>query len=332
MSKRHTVATIVCDGATPFEFAVASEVFGIDRSDLGVPWYRHMLCSATGEPIEAFGGITVGTPFGLADAEQADTIIVAPTRSRDFPDELLRFLVRAHQRGARLVSLCSGSFILAEAGLLDGRTTTTHWMHAEEFRARHPDIGLDPAVLYIDDGDILTSAGTAASIDLCLHLVRCDFGAEVANGVARRMVVPPHRDGGQAQYVDHPIDDLPGSELFSDAIEWAEANLGEPITVDALAARAAMSPRTFARRFSATTGTTPHQWLTHQRVNMARRLLESTDASIERIATDAGFGSATNLRSHFQRLVKTTPTQYRRTFGGTSSAKTRTRNSLVSPG
>jgi transcriptional regulator GlxA family with amidase domain len=322
MARRHTVATVICDGATPFEFAVAAEVFGIDRSDLGVPWYRFLMCSATGAPVAAHGGITVIAPDSLADAERADTIIVAPTRSRDFPPEYLDFLVRAHQRGARLVSLCSGAFILAAAGLLDGRRASTHWMNAEELVCAHPDIDIDSGVLYIDDGDILTSAGTAASIDLCLHLVRCDFGAEVANAVARRMVVPPHRDGGQAQYVDHPIDVLPGSELFAETLLWAEANLAEPLTIDDLAARAAMSPRTFARRFTATTGTSPHQWLIRQRVQLAQRLLESTDASVERIATDCGFGTATNLRTHFQRIVKTTPTRYRRCFGAPVAAAT----------
>jgi transcriptional regulator GlxA family with amidase domain len=214
------------------------------------------------------------------------------------------------------VSLCTGAFVLAAAGLLDDRPATTHWMHADELAKCHPRICLDPNVLYVDDGDILTSAGTAASIDLCLHLVRKDFGAEIANAVARRMVVPPHRDGGQAQYVDHPVADDPGIDLFHEALTWAEAHLGESITIEELASCSAMSPRTFARRFRAETGASPHDWLTHQRVLFARRLLEDTDLPIEQIAVRAGFGDGAALRHHFSKRAGTTPQHYRQTFRG----------------
>jgi transcriptional regulator GlxA family with amidase domain len=212
------------------------------------------------------------------------------------------------------MSVCTGAFILAAAGLLDGRAATTHWAHTAELAERYPNIHLDPGVLYVDDGDILTSAGTAAGIDLCLHIVRQDHGAEIANAVARRMVVPPHRDGGQAQFVDQPLPDLPACDPFTETLVWVEANLGEPIAVEDLAARSAMSPRTFARRFRATTGTTPHQWLLRQRVLLAQRLLETTDLTIDVIASRCGLGTATNLRQHFQRLLRTSPNAYRRTF------------------
>jgi transcriptional regulator GlxA family with amidase domain len=204
--------------------------------------------------------------------------------------------------------------VLAEAGLLDGRRATTHWAHAEEFAAQFPAVKLDPGVLYVDEGDVLTSAGTAAGIDLCLHVVRNDFGADVANAVARRMVVPPHRDGGQAQYVDDPMPDGPGADLFGETMAWLQEHLGEPLTVEDLAHRSAMSPRTFARRFRATTGTTPMQWVLRQRVLLAQRLLETTDEPVDRVAELAGFGSPAALRQHFNRMVRTSPTAYRRTF------------------
>jgi transcriptional regulator GlxA family with amidase domain len=210
--------------------------------------------------------------------------------------------------------VCSGAFVLAAAGLLDGRRATTHWMYTDDLAAMYPEVKVDPDVLYVDEGDVLTSAGTAAGIDLCLHVVRQDFGAEIANAVARRMVVPPHRDGGQAQFVDEPVPDGPGIDLFGDTLAFMQEHLDEPLSVDDLAARAAMSPRTFARRFRASTGTTPHKWLVRQRVLLAQRLLETTDLPIDRVAERCGFGSAAGLREHFSRQVRTSPLSYRRTF------------------
>jgi len=314
MPRRHTVATLLLPGTTHFEFAVTCEVFGTDRSDLVPSWYRFLLCAALPGPIALGDGYAMTTELGLRDAARADTIIVAPTNEDTYPEAVLDLLVRANDRGARLVSLCTGAFVLAAAGLLDHRRATTHWRHVDELALRHPLIKIDPNVLYVDDGDILTSAGTAASIDLCLHLVRNDFGAEVANTVARRMVVPPHRDGGQAQYVDHPVAEQPGADWLDDTLEWLQRNLAQPVTVDQLAARNAMSPRTFTRRFRSATGTTPHAWLTAQRVQLAQRLLETTDHSIEWIASESGFGTAANLRLHFQRVVCTSPMRYRRVF------------------
>ena len=310
-----TVAVIVGNGLSPFEFAVACEVFGVDRSDdVGVPWYRFLVCSADPSPIQTATGFSINAPFGLDALRRADTIVVPVSTRCKSPDEkLLEALRRAHQRGARILSVCTGAFTLAAAGLLDGRRATTHWMHSDELARCYPKVIVDPGVLYVDDGDIFTSAGTAAGIDLCLHIVRLDYGAEVANRVARRMVVPPHRDGGQAQFVDEPLPECENDSL-AETLSWVQAHLDEPVSVTDLAARAAMSPRTFARRFRATTGTTPHQWLLRQRVLLAQRLLETTDLPVEIVAGRCGLGTAANLRQHFQRIVHTSPNAYRRTF------------------
>jgi transcriptional regulator GlxA family with amidase domain len=310
------VAALAVEGVAPFELAVACEVFGIDRSELVDPWYGFKVCAAVPGPVRTSIGFTIETPYGLADLARADTVIVpAWTSGENRPaDAVLDALRKAHRRGARIMSVCSGAFALAYAGLLDGRRATTHWMHADELARLFPTIDVDPRVLYVDEGDVLTSAGTAAGIDLCLHVVRMDHGAEVANAVARRMVVPPHRDGGQAQFVDQPVAACPGEEPLSDTLAWMLAHLDEQQTVEELAHRATMSPRTFARRFRAVTGTTPLQWLLSQRILLAQRLLETTDQPVELIATRCGFGSAAALRSHFQRATSTSPAAYRRTF------------------
>lgn len=303
----------MANGLSPFEFAVACEVFGIDRSeDVGRPWYRFVVSAADPPPVTTKTGFCIDTPHGLEVLSRAHTIVVPAAGAAEHNVDLLQALRRAHRRGARLVSVCTGAFVLAAAGLLDGRPATTHWMHAEAFRQAYPLVKLDPDVLYVDDGDILTSAGTAAGIDLCLHIVRRDYGAAAANAVARRMVVPPHRDGGQAQFVSEPVPN--DTSLFSETLEWVESHLDEPISVDELARRSAMSPRTFARRFRDTTGTTPHQWLLRQRILLAQRLLETSDLPVDVVATRCGLGTATNLRQHFQRLIRTSPQAYRRTF------------------
>jgi transcriptional regulator GlxA family with amidase domain len=317
--RRHTVATVICHGVAPFEMAVPCEVFGIDRSELGVPWYRHLICAAEAPPIRSSQGFTIETPHGLDEVVKADTIVVpawgAARLDDDPPAALLDALRAAHRRGARILSLCTGAFVLAAAGLLDGRRATTHWMHAEALAARYPEIDVDPDVLYVDEGDVMTSAGTAAGIDLCLHVVRLDLGAEIANAVARRMVVPPHREGGQAQFVEAPMTSgEPGSDRFAATLEYMLEHLDEALSVEVMADRAAMSPRTFARRFRATTGTTPGQWLVRQRVLLAQRLLETTDDPVELIALRCGFGTAAGLRLHFRRVLDTSPLVYRRTF------------------
>jgi transcriptional regulator GlxA family with amidase domain len=309
-----TVAVAVVSGTAPFELATAIEVFGTDRSELTADWYDFRLCAGEPGEIRTQSGLVLDTEYGLDDLVCADTVIVPAAGER--PEQhgpLLDALRVAYARGARIASICTGAFLLAEAGLLDGRRATTHWAHAEEFARRYPRVQVDPNVLYVQDDRLFTSAGTAAGIDLCLQLVRLDLGSEVANAVARRMVVPPHRDGGQAQYVDSP---LPREEAdtLGPLLDWALAHLEDPLTLDDLADRAHVSVRTLVRRFRAATGTTPLQWVLQQRIRRARHLLESSNEPVERIASLAGFGSAPNLRQHFTRVVGVPPMSYRRTF------------------
>jgi transcriptional regulator GlxA family with amidase domain len=316
--KRHRVAALLADGASPFEFAVVCEVFGLARPEILDPWpYELVLCSVDGRPVRTALGFVLDGLRPMSAANDADTIVVPASGSDALgppPDEMISKLQRAYRRGARLLSVCSGAFALAHAGLLDGRRATTHWMYTDQLAQGFPAIKVDPNVLYVDDGQILTSAGTAAGIDLCLHIVRLDHGAEVANAVARRMVVPPHRDGGQAQFVREAVVTECESDQLAATLDWAVEHLDEPLTVELLARRALMSPRTFARRFRDAAGTTPLQWLLRQRILHAQRLLETTDLPVEVIAERCGFGSATVLRTHFRRLVDTSPMSYRRTF------------------
>jgi transcriptional regulator GlxA family with amidase domain len=319
----HRVVAFVSDGAPIFDVAVCCEVFGTDRRDLVEQWYEFRLCAARPGRVRLGGGasVDVNIRYGLRQLERADTVIVTGTvRSvDDAPQRLLDGLRRAHSRGARIASICGGAYLLAAAGVLDGRRATTHWMQAADFSQRFPGIRLDPDVLYIDHGDVLTSAGTAAGIDLCLHLVRVDHGAEVANEVARRMVVPPHRDGGQAQFVRLPLPP-PGEDPLSAVLDWALTHLDDPIEVADLARRAHLSERTFARRFRQSTGTTPLQWLLSQRLRLAQQLLESGDDPIPIVARKAGFGTAANLRQHFTRATTVSPQAYRRVFRGEAEA------------
>src|SRR5215831_6083436 len=315
------VAALVYDGMGAFEFAVVAEVFALSRPELAVDWYRFSACSVEPGPARATGGVQVLANRGLAALARAGTIFVPGWRdpAERPPEALLTALRRAQARGARLLSVCSGVFVLAAAGLLDGKRATTHWRYAETLSRLYPRIRVEPDVLYVDEGDIATSAGSAAGIDLCLHVVRSDYGAEIANSVARRLVVPPHRDGGQAQYVREPVrrDASPG---LAAVLDWAVSRLRAPLTVDDLARRARMSPRTFARRFVHETGTTPHHWLTQQRLVAAQRGLETTRDAVDRIAEAAGFETAQTLRHHFRRAFGTTPTAYRKRFAGTGGA------------
>jgi AraC family transcriptional activator FtrA len=310
------VAVVVPQGVTMFELAVACDIFGSEPG-IGRNWYKLLLCSSTAKPVKGAFGLRVEATHRLAALRRADIVVVPPLDgSRHASDDVLEALRNAHSGGARLMSLCTGAFSLAAAGLLDGRRATTHWRHAGRLAQLYPKVKVDPDVLYVDEGDILTSAGSAASIDLCLHVVRQDFGADVAAAVARGLVVPPHRDGGQAQFIETPLPDVVGSDRFTEALTWAQGHLGEAITVETLAGKAAMSPRTFARHFRGAVGTTPHQWIASQRVLMAQRLLETTDLSVEVVAARSGFGSAANFRQQFGRVVRTTPNGYRRTFRG----------------
>jgi AraC family transcriptional regulator, transcriptional activator FtrA len=266
-------------------------------------------------------GLALDVPRPLTATRRADTIVLPPTDDPDqVSDSTLAAIRRAHARGARIVSLCTGAFVLARTGLLDGRTAVTHWAACARFETRFPTVTLDPGVLYVDEGDILTSAGSAASIDLCLYVVRQDFGAEVATQLARRLVVQPHRDGGQAQYITAPMPEVLAAEPFADTLAWMTEHLDEDMTIADLADRVSTSPRSFARHFAAATGSTPYQWLLRQRIHQAQRLLEGTDLTVDVVAARVGLGNATNLRKHFRRQLSTSPNAYRRTFRTPASA------------
>jgi AraC family transcriptional activator FtrA len=312
----HRVVALAYDQLCTFEFGCTVELFALPRPELPVPWYEFAVCAAERGPLRAAGGLEVRVSHGLKLLEHADTIVIPGWRAVDEPPPaaLIAKLRTAFARGARLCSICSGAFVLAAAGLLDGRRATTHWTECSDLARRYPLVTVDPGVLFVDDGDILTSAGSAAGIDLCLHVVRRDYGTEIATQLARQLVVPPQRDGGQAQYIDAPMPELDSSSLFADAVSWLQEHLNEPVTVEDLAARSAMSPRTFARRFLASTGSTPYQWLLRQRVQLAQRLLEMSDLPIDAVAEQSGFSTAANLRKHFSRAVHTSPQAYRRTF------------------
>ncbi|MBJ7593827.1 MAG: helix-turn-helix domain-containing protein [Candidatus Dormibacteraeota bacterium] len=298
-----------------FELGVLSEVFGLDRSDDGLPVYDFKVCAVEPPPLRSDAGFFVDTPYGLEELETADLIAIPAWKlGHEPPEELLEALRRAVARGGRVMSVCTGAFVLAASGLLDGKRATTHWRHAGELARLYPAIDVDPNVLYIDEGSVLTSAGTAAGIDLCLHILRKEHGATVANAVARRMVVPPHRDGGQAQYIEAPMVEHDRGDDLAVVLDWVQANLNKPFGVDHLARRANMSLRTFNRRFAATTGTAPHRWLINQRVQLAQRLLEETDLDVEQVAEQTGFGTAATLRQHFARQRGTSPQAYRRQF------------------
>lgn len=325
------VAVLVEQQWAAFEVGIAVEVFGIRRGEVlrhpGVDrWYDLRMCGPA-QPVRSPGGLTINVDHGLDTLAAADIVIVPFCAKR--PDaervplghgnplsvspETLEALRTAADHGATMISFCSGAFALAEAGLLDGRDATTHWMYAHTFRRRFPKVRFQTDVLYVDEGQMMTSAGSASGIDLSLHLIRQRHGADVADLIARRMVVPPHRDGGQAQYVATPAPDVSATS-FSELMEWMLANLSDDLTVDDLAGRAAMSPRSFARHFQQATGTTPHRWLTARRVDRARQLLETTDWPVDRVASESGLGSAANLRARLTDQIGVTPTAYRRRF------------------
>lgn len=315
MPRLVNVAVLALEPVAPFELGVLCEVFGIDRTGDGLPGYDFAVCGRTPGPIRA-RGFELTLDHGLERVAQADLVAVpawGTAAEEPVGSDVIDALQAAHARGAMVMSVCSGTFALGAAGLLDNRRCTTHWKYTDELRRRFPAAQVQPDVLYVEDDRVLTSAGTAAGIDLCLHVVRAHQGSAVANAIARRMVVPPHRDGGQAQYVDHP---LPATQCatLQDLLTWLVANLHAELTVDQLAARAHLSPRTFARRFRAETGTTPHHWLTGQRLLRAQHLLEESDEPVERIAHLVGFGNAATMRHHFTRWRGTTPAAFRRTF------------------
>lgn len=311
-----TVACIVQPGFAPFEFGVACEAFGLDRSEDGVPNFDFRVVAPDPGVVPSKMGFSLNVEHDLSFAYEADLVVVSPTPREWWGrvDERVLDAVRdAADRGAWVMSVCSGSFILAASGVLDGRRATTHWMYAPTMAAMYPKIDVDPDVLYVQDGRIITSAGTAAGLDACLHLLRQELGAELTNRIARRMVVAPQRDGGQAQFIDKPLP-VAASLSLAPVTDWMLDNLREELTVDQLAAKAHMSPRTFARRFKADFGATPAAWLARQRIIHAQRLLETTDLGLDRIADESGFGSAAVLRQNFARILGLTPTAYRARF------------------
>jgi len=314
----HTIAVIAFGGISPFHLSIPCAIFGEDRSAAGIPGFELRLCAEQAGPVRTSTGFDIVVPHGFDGLIGADTVIVPGWHDpQALPSPaLIEALQAARQRGAGLVGLCLGPFVLAAAGLLDGRTATTHWLCADEFARRYPRVRVNPEVLYVDDGDVLTSAGAAAGIDCCLHLLRRWCGAEIANRVARRMVVPPHRQGGQAQYIELPLPAREDGEHLSSLVDWAGRHLDQHLSVDRLAEQARMSRRTFTRRFRQATGSTVVDWLRHQRLTMAQRLLETTDQSVELIASRSGFGSATLLRLLFRESFRISPSDYRREFRG----------------
>ncbi|MFD6226236.1 GlxA family transcriptional regulator [Streptomyces sp. NPDC060232] len=321
----HRIAVLALEGVPPFELGIPSRVFGNARDEAGNRLYELTVCTADGRPVTSDAGFTVGVAAGPEALAAADTVIITPTHAMDelaqgapLPRELADALA-AIRPGTRLVSLCTGSYVLAAAGLLDGRAATTHWLHAPEFQRGFPRVRLDEEVLFVDDGDILTSAGVAAGVDLCLYMIRQDHGTAVANRAARLCVVPPWRDGGQAQYIDRPVPE-PTAATTTATRAWALERLCEPITLAELAAHARMSLRTFTRRFRDEVGMTPVQWITSQRLEIARHLLESSDLPVDLVAHRAGFGSAGSLRQHMRTALGVSPITYRRTFQPAATA------------
>lgn len=312
------MSVLAYDGMSAFETGIVTEVFGLVWPDVDARWYELTICTERPEPVRVIGGATLSTPHGLDALAAAGTVIVPSVADVDRPPspELVAALRLASSRGARMVSICSGAFALAAAGLLDGRRATTHWRYAERLRRRYPTVQVDPAPLFVDDGDVLTSAGCAAGLDLSLHIVRRDFGAAVVNAVARRLVVAPHREGGQAQYIEAPVTADPEDNRVTISMAWARDHLTEPITVEAMAKIALMSPRTYLRHFTRWAGTSPLRWLIDQRVRASLPLLETTTMPVERVAAAVGFDSPITFRHHFQAAMHTSPSVYRRTFRG----------------
>jgi AraC family transcriptional regulator, transcriptional activator FtrA len=312
------VAVVVSEPVPAFELGIVSELFGLPRIDPDLPRYRYAVCAARRGPLRTSTGFWVTPTHGLRRLATADLVIVTgPAPPLPPPDpRLAAALRRAAARGATVAAVCTGAFVLAEAGLLDGRTATTHWAYAERLAELHPKVTVDPDRIYVLDGPVASSAGSSAAIDLCLHLIRIAHGADVANRVARELVVPAHRSGGQAQYTPTPVTPprLPGERTLGSLLEWAAAHLDADLSVDALAVRAAMSARTFVRHFHESTGVTPAAWVREQRVRRAEQLLERDGATVSAIARRCGFGSADTLRRHFRRVRGVTPEQYRAGF------------------
>jgi AraC family transcriptional activator FtrA len=317
----HLVVALAYDRLCTFEFGCTVELFALERPELDVDWYRFAVCAVEPGPIRAAGGITVQASYAPELLAQADTIVIPGWRDADEapPPALLALLRAAYARGARLCSICSGVFVLAAAGLLDGQRATTHWRYAEKLAQRYPRIRVEPDHLYVDNGQVITAAGSAAGLDMLLHVVRRDYGARIGNLVAQRLVVAPHREGGQAQFLPRPLAPE-GQGRLSKLMDWLRRHAELPHTVASMAERAAMSPRTLQRQFRDATGLGPVDWLTRERIALVKDLLETSDASPARIAERTGFGSEESLRHHFRRLAATTPGAYRKRFSAAGKA------------
>lgn len=327
MRKPGILALVAYDGIRTFEYAIAVEVFALARPTLGVPWYRTVVVAAERGPLRGVGGVLIEPTAPFDAIHRADTIVIPAWRdvAEPPPRKLTAALVAAHQRKARLLSICSGAFVLAAAGLLDGRRATTHWLFADDFKRMFPRVRFEDDVLYVDEGNLITSAGSAAGLDACLHLVRRDYGGRIANTVARRIVIPPHREGGQAQYVESPVAERPARSI-GPAMDWARARLDQPLAITDLVAHTAMSGRTFLRRFNASTGMSPKAWLQRQRIARARELLERGARTHAEVAAACGYDSPETFRAAFKRIVGVPPGTYRARF----APRSRRRNALQS--
>jgi AraC family transcriptional regulator, transcriptional activator FtrA len=313
---QHTVCALIYDQMPLFEFSIAAELFGLERPEMGPNWYRFTTASLETKPITTTAGLKIISNSGLEAFEEAQSIIICgwPFKTHKPSENLIDALKQSHKKGTRLMSICSGSFLLAEAGLLDGLKATTHWLHADEFRTRYPKVDFEPNVLYVDEGQILTAAGSAAGIDLGLYVIRKDFGTEIVNKIACRLIVPPHRDGGQAQYIRNPVPKAHEGHRLSQLMDEIRQDVDKPYSIVSLSKKAGMSNRTFLRKFEAATGLTPMKWLLEVRLIKACALLENQSYSLDEIASLSGMGSAANLRHHFRNRFNTTPTNYRQTF------------------
>jgi transcriptional regulator GlxA family with amidase domain len=323
----HRVVVLALDGVYPFEMSIPVRIFGTVTGEDDKPLYEVITCSLDGGPVKTSADFTLAVEHGAEVLETADTLVIppftcGPAADRNWLPEPLAVAFTRLRPNARIVSICSAAYVLAAAGLLDGRPATTHWNEADCFQQMFPQVKVDPGVLFVDDGDVLTAAGVAAGVDLCLHLVRRDHGSEIANRVARLCVVPPWREGGQAQFIERPVPE-PSAATTSATRAWALEQLHRPLPLSELAGHARMSVRTFSRRFRDEVGMTPGQWLTQQRVQHARRLLETTDLSVDRIADEAGLGTGASLRQHLLSTVGVSPTTYRHTFRANDRTRTR---------
>ncbi len=316
MPNRPKVAILAYDGLSLFEFAIATEIFALPRPECGPDWYKSIICAGEAGPLRAQNGLSVHTEHSLDELDAVDLIIIPGWRAIDakVPDRLVKALKSAHDNGTRIASICSGVAVLAATGLLNGKTATTHWRYIDYMRNQFSEIKFDESVLYVDNGSILTAAGSAAGIDLCLHIVRQDFGAAIANKVARRLIMSPHREGGQAQFIESPLKSTTAGQPLGPFLQWLEQNIADPHTIRSMARQVTMSERSFQRKFQAMTGKAPTEWIISARIRKARDLLDTTNLPLAAISQTAGFGAVETMRHHFRTHLGMSPSQYRKNF------------------